>query len=118
LTPPSLSSLHLGTLNTAEAQVLRSLRDDVCQWEQNALDAANRGDYDSAHQYKQWAVAADLAHSKALVAFSALVLEALGQPVQELRSVQLPNLKRSAKDLALDVLAVEVASHQPEPEPA
>lgn len=118
MTPPSLSSLHLGTLNTCEAVVIRKLRDQVCQWEQDAMDAAARGDYSAANQYKAWAFAADMIVGTALVAFSALVLESFGQPVPEPRPVQLPDLKRSAKDLALDVLAIEVASQQPEPEPA
>ena len=120
MTPLSSSStLHLGTLNTCEAVVIRKLRDQVCQWEQDAVDAAARGEYGTAQQCKQWAFAADLVVSTALVAFSALVLDSFAygrELVREQREVKLPEVPpRSPKDLALDVLSIEVASQQPEP---
>ena len=119
MTPLSSSQLHLGTLNTCEAVVIRKLRDQVCQWEQDAMDAAARGDYSAANQYKAWAFAADMTVGTALVAFSALVLDsfAYGRDlVRSQREVKLPEVpQRSPKDLALDVMSIEVASQQPEP---
>ena len=113
-----LEQLDLGTLNITQAIVTKALQSKVCEWEQAATDAASRGDYRSAQQYKEWAFAVDLAIYAASTAFSALFLEALDSlcVVQDTRTVQLPNLGRSVKDHCIDTLVTEVASHQPCPE--
>jgi hypothetical protein len=117
----SLSSssiqLDLATVNAVQSVVVDSIRNKVCQWEQNALDAAQAGDFRSAQLYKDWAVAADLITSTASSACTALFLDALeSQPlIPDQRKVELPRINRSSRDLALDVMALEVASEQPEP---
>jgi hypothetical protein len=116
--PSVPSSLDLGTINEIQQTIVRALHDQVCTWEQEALDASKRGDYRAAHQYTDWAFAADLCASKASSVCTSAFLDAvrsLTTVVQDQRSVQLPNLNRSAKDLALDVLATELASERPEP---
>lgn len=79
------------------------------------MDAASRGEYRSAQQYKDWAFAADLAVSTASSALAALFLESLDtlNVVEDTRTVQLPDLRRP-EERCLDALQVEVASYQPE----
>jgi hypothetical protein len=117
--PLSSSPVHLdlGTINEVQSAVVSSLRNQVCEWEQNAIDAANFGDYRAAQQYREWAFACDLAATKASTACSALFHDALtALPiVQDTRRVELPNLSRSPEDRYLDALTVEVASAQPCP---
>ena len=114
MTPPLSSSLDLATLNAAQAVATRALKDAVCAWEQEATDAALRGEYRSAQQYKDWAFAADLAVHRVSGAIGALFLKTLeAMPlVQDTRTVKLPDLGR-----CLDALAVEVANEQPEQAP-
>ena len=109
--------LDLGTLNATQSVVTKALQSKVCEWEQAATDAAARGEYRSAQQYKEWAFAVDLAINTASVAISALCFEALNAIpiVEDTRTVQLPNLGRSNEDRYLDAFATEVASHQPCP---
>jgi len=117
----SLSSstiqLDLATINAVQTVVVDSIRNQVCQWEQNAIDAAQAGDFRSAQLYKDWAVAADLITGTASSACTALFMDALeSHPlIPDQRKVELPQINRSSRDLALDVMALEVASEQPEP---
>ena len=117
MTPPFSSSLDLSTLNAAQAVARKALQDAVCNWEQEAMQAAQRGEYASAQTYKNWAFAADLAIHYVSGAIGALFLETLeAMPlVQDTRTVNLPDLGRSEHDQHLDALTVEVASEQPEP---
>jgi hypothetical protein len=94
MTPP-LSQLDLATLNAAQAVATRSLKDLVCTWEQEAADAAKRGEYRSAQQYKDWAFAADLAVHRVGGVIGALFLETLEAIplVQDTRTVKLPDLQ-------------------------
>jgi len=120
--PLSSSPVHLdlGTINEVQTVVVASLRNQVCEWEQKAIDASNFGDYRSAQQYREWAFACDLAITKASAACTALFLDTLNSlpVVTDTRTVELPNLNRSSEDRFLDTLSVEVASAQPCPEPA
>jgi len=111
--------LDLFTLNAAQGVATKALQDAVCTWEQSASDAAQRGEYRSAQQYKEWAVAADLAVHYVSTALGALVLDALQAfpLVHDTRTVKLPDLGRSDQDHYLDAIAVEVASQQPQPLP-
>jgi hypothetical protein len=113
-----LEQLDLGTLNATQSVVTKALQSKVCECEQAATDAASRGEYRSAQQYKEWAFAVDLAIYAASSAFSSLFLETLDRlcTVEDTRTVQLPNLGRSVEDQYIDTLATEVASHQPCPE--
>ena len=105
--------LDLGTLNATQSVVSKALQSKVCEWEQAASDAAARGEYRSAQQYKEWAFAADLAFHTASMALGALFLETLDAIpiVEDTRTVQLPDLRRP-EDRCMDALQVEVASHQ------
>jgi hypothetical protein len=112
--------LDLATINEVQSVVIRELRNQVCTWEQEAIDAAQQGDYRSAQQYRDWAFAAEILASKAGSACLAIFLETCETfpVVQDTMTVTLPNLTRSAADRHLDALTIEVASEQPEPEPA
>jgi hypothetical protein len=107
MTPPLSSSFDLATLNAAQAVATRALRDAVCTWEQEAADAAQRGEYRSAQQYKDWAFAADLAVHQVSGAIGSLFVETLkSMPlVQDTRTVKLPELGR-----CVNTSTVEVAS--------
>lgn len=114
---PAPTQLDLATINAVQTVVVDSIRNKVCQWEQNALDAAKAGDFRSAQLYKDWAVAADLVAGTASSVCTAVFLDALeSHPlIPDQRKVELPRINRSSRDLALDVMALEVASEQPEP---
>lgn len=109
--------LDLRTINSVQEAVISSIRNQVCQWEQDACDAGAMGDFRSAQQFRDWAFAAELVASKASSACTALFLDTCNAfpLVEDCRQVSLPDLKRSAKDLALDALSLEVASEMPEP---
>lgn len=111
------AQLDLATLNATQSVVTKALQSKVCEWEQASTDAASSGDYRSAQQYKEWAFAADLAVHAASMAIGALFLETLDTfaIVEDIRTIQLPDLGTTDKDRALDALQVEVASHQPCP---
>ncbi len=112
--------LDLGTINEVQTVVVRELRNQVCTWEQEALDAAKRGDFRSAQMLKDWSVAADILASKTSSACTALFLDTCQSfpLVEDTRVVQLPRVRRSAADRHLDAMTLEVVSSQPEPEPA
>jgi hypothetical protein len=109
--------LDLATISTVQSVVVRALRDKVITWEQDAIDRANRGEYSAAQQSKAWAFAAEICASTVSTACTALFLDACAyQPsIPDQRRVELPRINRSARDVALDVMALEVASEQPEP---
>ena len=110
--------LDLATINAIQLVVTKALQSKVCEWEQAATDAAARGEYRSAQQYKEWAFAADLAVHTASMALGALFFESLDAIpiVEDNRTVQLPDLGLTNQDRYLDALATEVASNQPCPE--
>jgi hypothetical protein len=120
MTVTTSHQLDLGTINQVQSVVIRELRNQVCTWEQEALDAAQQGDYRSAQQFRDWAFAAEILASKASTACTALFLDTCQSfpVVQDTRTVTLPNLSRSAADRHLDALTIEVVSEQPEPDPA
>jgi hypothetical protein len=109
--------LDLRTINSVQEVVVREIRNQVCQWEQDALDAGAMGDFRSAQQFRDWAFAAELAASKAFTACTAVFLDTCNALplVEDQRTVQLPNLNRTAQDLRLDALALEVVSEMPAP---
>lgn len=114
---PSLSSstgqLDLATITAVRQVVIRELRNQVCNWEQKAIDAEKFGDHRSARQYQDWAFAAELSVSSVFTACAALFQDAAESiVVKDTRTVELPNLSRSAEDCYLDALTVEVASYQ------
>lgn len=109
--------LDLRTINSVQEATVSALQDLVCEWEQSAHDAAAQGDYRSAQQFRDWAFAGDLARSKVVFALGELFIANLQSLplVEDCREVSLPDLKRSAKDRALDALSIEVVSEMPEP---
>ncbi len=120
--PVSSSSvrLDLATINAMQEVVVREIRNQVCTWEQKALDAAQQGDYRSAQQYRDWSFAADFVAYNVSTACTALFLDTCQSfpLVEDTRVVQLPRVRRSAADRHLDAMTLEVVSSQPEPEPA
>lgn len=109
--------LDLGTINQVQSVVVAALRNQVCEWEQKAIDSSSFGDYSTAQQFKEWAFACDLAATKASTACSALFHDAISAlpVVKDTRTVELPNLTRSDADRRLDDLVIEVVSSQPFP---
>jgi hypothetical protein len=109
--------LDLRTINSVQEVVVASIRNQVCQWEQDACDAGAMGDFRSAQQFRDWAFAAELVASKASSACTALFLDACNALplVEDHRTVKLPELNRTAQDLRLDALALEVVSEMPAP---
>jgi hypothetical protein len=107
--------LDLATLNSAQQIAVSALQDLVCEWEQASHDASASGDFRSAQQFRDWAFAGDLARFKVVSVLADLFIANLQQLplVQDCREVSLPDLKRSAKDLVLDALSIEVASEMP-----
>ena len=115
----------LTTLNTCSEVVRKALQTSVLNHEANALEAGKRGEYHSAELYKQWAFATELASHAASNALYALFIESQERGDFELpphlrlveRTVfEMP--ERSDEDRRLDDLQTDVASAQPEPEPA
>ncbi len=107
--------LDLTTLNAASEVVRSALRNQVCDYEQKALDAARNGDYLGAQTYKNWAFAAELSLHSACGAVSALFCEALSTPSLRLvETTNFPNLTRSEKDQHLDDLPLELNLAQPD----
>ena len=115
----------LTTLNICSEVVRKALQTSVLNHEANALDAGKRGEYHSAELYKQWAFATELASHAASNALYALFIESQERGDFELpphlrlveRTVfEMP--ERSDEDRRLDDLQTDVASAQPEPEPA
>ena len=115
----------LTTLNTCSEVVRKALQTSVLNHEANALDAGKRGEYHSAELYKQWAFATELAAHAASNALYALFIESQERGDFELpphlrlveRTVfEMP--ERSDENCRLDDLQTDVASAQPEPEPA
>ncbi len=109
-------SLDLETITATQAHIVSALQDQVCQWEQNASDASSQDDNRTANLYRQWSFALDIALSVITRECLNLVVEnARVFQISETRKVELPDLTRSVKDLAIDAMAIEVASEQPCP---
>ena len=94
MTPPLSSSLDLATINAAQVVAKKALQEAVCTWEQEAREAAQRGEYASAQTYKNWAFATDLAIHRVSGAIGALFLKTIEDMslVHETCTVKLPNL--------------------------
>ena len=107
--PTDLSVIDLGTLNAAQGVIVAALRNQCCQWEQESADAVADGRLSNAVMVQNWAFAADLLAGVVSTEFSTLFSQALDARFH-LSST------RSVGDQLLDVLAIEVASAQSEPE--
>ncbi len=129
MTTPS-PSLDLHTLNAVETALVQALRNQVCDWEQAALDASREGHHAVADTYTKWAFATELCAYKVGTTVGTLFSDTLrsfeqsvspfedafrGAPhskVQDERVVQLPDLskaERPGKDLTTTAAAVVTA---------
>ena len=84
--PTEFASIDLATLNTAQGVMVTSLREKVCQWEQDSADAALDGNFNAAATIQQWAFAADLLSRTINIEFSVLFAQALTARFDEQRS--------------------------------
>jgi hypothetical protein len=57
--------------------MVTALREKVCQWEQDSADAAADGNFSTAANHQQWAIADDLLLSTINIEFSVLFSKAL-----------------------------------------
>ncbi len=90
------SPLQLASLSTVRDAITEALQNQVISWEQEATNAADRGEYRSAQQFKDWAFAADLCLHISAMTVGALILDTLDalSVVEDVRTVQLPDLRR------------------------
>ena len=84
--PTEFASIDLATLNTAQGVMVTSLREKVCQWEQDSADAALDGNFNAAATIQQWAFAADLLSRTINIEFSVLFAQALTARFDDQRS--------------------------------
>jgi len=112
--PSDLRSIDLATLNIARDVVVASLRNHVCQWEQQSSDAVADGQLCSALMLKNWAFAGDLLAGVVSTEISDLFSKSLNARFGDLGT----SSNRSVADQMLDAFALEVASAQEAPEPA
>ena len=106
----NLSTLDLATLHAARNVVVAALRNHVCQWEQQSVDAAADGRLSNAVMLEHWAFSADLLASTVGNEFSTLFSQALDARMNWKSTI------RTVEQQLLDTLALEVASAQEEPE--
>jgi len=109
--PSDLRSIDLATLNIARDVVVASLRNHVCQWEQQSSDAVADGQLCSALMLKNWAFAGDLLAGVVSTEISDLFSKSLNARFDDLGTCS----NRSVADQMLDVFSLEVASAQEEP---
>jgi len=110
--PTDLSTIDLATINAAQQVIVSSIRDKVCQWEQESSDAAAEGRLSNALMLEQWAFAAELLATTVSSEFSALFSQALSARFGDLTTTT----HRSSADQVLDAFALEVAAAQEAPE--
>jgi hypothetical protein len=103
-----LSTLDLATLHAARGVVVAALRNHVCQWEQQSIDAAADGRLSNAVMLEHWAFAAEFLATTASTEISALFAQVF--------DARFEVISRGKQDSVLDALALEVASAQEEPE--
>jgi hypothetical protein len=109
--PSDLRSIDLATLNIARDVVVASLRNHVCQWEQQSSDAVADGQLCSALMLKNWAFAGDLLAGVVSTEISDLFSKSLNARFGDLGT----SSNHSVADQMLDAFALEVASAQEEP---
>ena len=110
--PNDLSTIDLATINATQQVIVSTIRDKVCQWEQESSDAAADGRLYDALMLEQWAFTADLLASKVGSEFSTLVSQSLDA------RLNWSSTTRCVGDQLLDALTLEVAAAQSEPMPA
>ena len=103
-----LSTLDLATLHAARGVVVAALRNHVCQWEQQSVDAAADGRLSNALMLEHWAFAAEFLATTASTEISALFAQVF--------DARFEVISRGKQDSVLDALQIEVSSAQEEPE--
>ena len=106
--PIDLSTIDLATINAAQQVIVSTIRDKVCQWEQDSSDAAADGRLSYALMLEQWAFAADLLAGVVSTEVSSLFGQALDARMNW-------SSTRSVGDQLLDALTLEVAAAQEAP---
>ncbi|MEX0649844.1 MAG: hypothetical protein WD200_02500 [Candidatus Andersenbacteria bacterium] len=110
--PTDFPTIDLATINAAQSVIVAAIQHQVCQWEQDADDAAADGHLTTSVMVKQWAFAAQLLSTTVSTEFSALFSGALTARFGDLTS----STQRSVADQVLDAVALEVAAAQEAPE--
>jgi hypothetical protein len=105
--PTDLSTIDLATINVSQQVIVSTIRDKVCQWEQESCDAAADGRLSNALMLEQWAFAADLLAGMVSSELTSLFLQVLNAKAAPTRSFQ---------EQVLDALTIEVAAAQEAPE--
>ena len=110
--PSDLRSIDLATLNIAREEIVASLRNHVCQWEQQSADAVADGRLSNAVMLKNWSFAGDLLAGVVSTEISGLLSKSLNARLGDLSTTS----HRSVADQILDAVALEVASAQEAPD--
>jgi len=112
LRSPRISSRSFSSSFAAHQVIVSTIRDKVCQWEQESSDAAAGGNLTTAVMVKHWAFAADLLATTVSSEFSGLFAQAFTARSGDLSATT----HRSVADQVLDAVALEVAAAQEAPE--
>ena len=107
-----LRSIDLATLNAAREVIVASLRNHVCQWEQQSSDAVAEGRLSNAVMLQNWSFAGDLLAGVVSTEISGLLSKSLTARLGDLSATS----HRSVAGQILDAIALEVASAQEAPE--
>jgi len=108
--PTDLSTIDLATINATQQVIVSTIRDKVCQWEQESCDAAADGNLSTAVMVKHWAFAADLLATTVSSEFTNLFCQSVTARFGDLSATT----HRSVGDQLLDALTLEVAAAQSE----
>ena len=110
--PSDLATIDLATLNIVREVIVASLRNHVCQWEQQSSDAVADGRLSNAVMLQNWSFAGELLAGVVSTEISGLFSRSLNARLGDLTTTP----HRSVADQILDSISLEVASGQEEPE--
>ena len=110
--PSDFSTIDLATLNTVREVIVASLRNHVCQWEQQSSDAVADGRLSNAVMLQNWSFAGELLAGVVSTEISGLFSKSLNARFGDLSATP----HRTVADQVLDAVALEVAATQEVPE--
>jgi len=110
--PTDHSTIDLASINAAQQVIVSTIRDKVCQWEQESADAAAGGNLSTAVMVKHWAFAANLLATTVSSEFTNLFCQTVTARFGDLSGTT----HRSTADQVLDAVALEIAATQEAPE--
>ena len=110
--PSDLANIDLATLNIAREVIVASLRNHVCQWEQQSSDAVADGRLSNAVMLQNWSFAGELLAGVVSTEISGLFSKSLNARFGDLSATP----HRTVADQILDAITLEVASAQEAPE--